>query len=162
MAKSKVDFKQVLMQHGERIGLGIAALLALGLIATSLFMPGSGVFSGSPDEKAKILEEKANAVQARLSDPNNVPGEADKPSKDSDKKLVALEMKTIEGEKFRLARLVPEDNSGAQGRKVPKVLPIDDAVAKFSHVQIQLYIFDNQDPPARLRPGRAAGRCPRQ
>lgn len=147
MAKSKVDFKQVLMQHGERIGLGIAALLALGLIATSLFMPGSGVFSGSPDEKAKILEEKANAVQARLSDPNNVPGEADKPSKDSDKKLVALEMKTIDGEKFRLARLVPEDNSGAQGRKVPKVLPIDDAVAKFSHVQIQSYIFDNQDPP---------------
>jgi len=85
-------------------------------VVTSLFLPGSGVFSGSPDEKAKILEGTTTQVQNRLNDPNNVPGDADKPSKDSDKKLVALEMKPIEGDRYSLAQLVPVDNSGAQGR----------------------------------------------
>ncbi len=48
MAKSKVDFKQVLLQHGERIGIGVAGALAGLMIVMSLFWPGSGVFSGSP------------------------------------------------------------------------------------------------------------------
>lgn len=147
MAKSKGNFQQLLLQHGERIGLSVAGLLTVVLVVTSLFLPGSGVFSGSPEEKAKVLENTTMAVQNRLTDPTNVPSEADKPSKDSDKKLVALEMKPIDGDQYQLAQLAPVDNTGAQGRKVPTVLPIDDAMAKFNHVQVQSYIFDEQDPP---------------
>src|SRR5437764_11679597 len=89
MAK-KVDFKQIMLQKGERVGLIVAGVLMVLLVATSLFLPNKGLFAGSSTEKAKVLDDSANWVSQKLTDPNNVPGESDKPPKDAKKSLEAL------------------------------------------------------------------------
>ncbi|HKB37860.1 MAG TPA: hypothetical protein VKD72_15540, partial [Gemmataceae bacterium] len=43
----KINFQQLLLEKGERIGLCVAGGLAVILLALTLFMPGKGLFSGS-------------------------------------------------------------------------------------------------------------------
>src|SRR5262245_53140134 len=142
MAKSKVDFKQVLLEHGERIGIGIAGVLAVLMVVMSLFWPGSGVFSGSPAEKAKTIAQVTDRVDQKLRDPNNVPGDSDKPDKDADKRRVALDTTTVDVEGKQVKALVQIDHTGQMGRRLPKVFPIDEGIAMFRHMQVQSYIFD--------------------
>ncbi|MFO0845347.1 MAG: hypothetical protein U0797_23680 [Gemmataceae bacterium] len=143
MAKSKVDFQQILLQHGERIGLGMAGGITALLVGLSLFMPGKGFFSGSPSTRAKDLDEVTTRVNAKLSDPNNLPGESDKPPPAGDK-LQALNRDVIDSAPYTLASLMGGDDSGSLGRRVPKVFPIEEATAEFRHMRIQSYIFDDR------------------
>src|SRR5262245_7512387 len=136
MAKSKVDFQQLLLQHGEHIGIGLAGGLAVLLVGMSLFWPKSGVFSGSPSEKAKTLADKTAWVNSRLNDANNLPGESDKPPPDADKKRVALDQKVVTPDGLEMKALVIADDDGQLGRRQPKVYPVDEAVAAFAHMQI--------------------------
>src|SRR5262245_40048656 len=142
MAKSKVDFQQVLLQHGERIGIGVAGAMAALMIVMSLFWPGSGVFSGSPAEKANALAKVTGQVDAKLRDPNNVPGDADKPDKDAEKRRVDLNLKPEQTEGREVKALVFTDTGGQMGRRRPTVYPIDEGIARFTHMQVQSYIFD--------------------
>jgi hypothetical protein len=139
MAKSKIDFKQVLLQHGERFGLAVAGGLAALLVGMSLFMPGKGFFSGSPNEKAKVLIDKTNQVENTMRTAE--PGDNDKPDAGAKKNIVDLETDPINGSKYMVKALTTPDNTGTLGRKVPKVFAIDEAVARFTHMQIQSYIF---------------------
>ncbi|MFO0879651.1 MAG: hypothetical protein U0840_20080 [Gemmataceae bacterium] len=151
MAKSKVDAKQLLLQHGERIGIAVAGLLAVLLISMSLFMPNRGFFSGSPVAKAKEVDDITNQVNQRLNDPNNLPTDADKPPPDSNSKLVALNRDAVTSEGYRVAALVPSDIGGDLGRRVPRVFTVDEAVAQFRHMRIQSYIFDDRGRIYALR-----------
>src|SRR5262245_38671931 len=147
MAKSKVDFKQVLLQHGERIGIGIAGGLAGLMIVMSLFWPGSGFFSGSPAENAKAIAQVTNQVSQKLNDPNNVPGDADKPDKDAPNRRVPLKLARESTEGLEVKALVNQEAGGQMGRRLPKVYPIDEGVARFAHMQVQSFIFDEGNPP---------------
>src|SRR5262245_51132896 len=115
MAKAKVDFTQVLLQHGERIGLGVAGGLAALLVATGLFLPDSGFFSGSPDQKAKDLLGPSEQLEAQMRSAQ--PTESDLPPKTAAELIVKLEKDPLLADKYRLAGLVPEDNVGALGRR---------------------------------------------
>ena len=143
MAKPKLDFKKLLLERGERIGLSVAGIITLLLLLVSLLWPGKGLFSGSPDEKAKGLIEPAAFITQRLSDPNNQPGDADKPDKNSKDKLIAYNMETVDAEKFRMASLIPAGGAGSAGRRVPRALGIDEAVVKLARMQIQTYMLDD-------------------
>src|SRR5262245_57045479 len=123
MAKSEVDFKQVLLEHGERIGIGIAGVLAVLMVVMSLFWPGSGVFSGSPAEKAKVIASVTENVDRKLRDPNNVPGDSDKPDKDADKRRVNLITTPVGVEGQQVKALVQIDHTGQMGRRLLKVYP---------------------------------------
>jgi hypothetical protein len=142
MAKSKVDFQQVLLQHGERIGIGVAGGIAALLVGLSLFMPGKGFFSGSPSARAKDLDDVSARVDQKLRDPNNLPGEADKPPP-ADDKLQALDRRPTNAADHQLASLVTIEEGGSLGRRVPKVLAVEEATAAFRHMRIQSYIFDD-------------------
>jgi hypothetical protein len=61
------DFKQFLLEKGERVGLYVAGGLALLMIVLSLFLPGRGVFTlgragKTADDLNKTAKEKRNAV----------------------------------------------------------------------------------------------------
>src|SRR4051812_26521018 len=142
MAKPKVDFTQVLIKHGERIGLGVAGSLAALLVLTGLFWPDSGLFSGSPDDKAKALKGPADTLENQMR--TATPTEADLPGKYTESAIVSFDAKSLLAANYPQSGLVPEDNMGALGRRVPKVYPIDEAVAEFNHVQIQTYVFSGE------------------
>lgn len=140
MAKSKLDFQQVLLRHGERIGLGLAGGVTALLVVLSLFMPNKGFFSGSPSARAKDLDGVSTLVDQKLRDPNNLPGESDKPPPAGDK-LQALNREPVNAAEHRMASVVNVENSGSLGRRVPKVYTIEEAVAKYKPMRIQSYIF---------------------
>jgi hypothetical protein len=57
MAKIEFDFKEFLLQKGEKVGLWTCVGLGVLMLGYSLFMPGKGFLSGSPGSNAKELED---------------------------------------------------------------------------------------------------------
>jgi hypothetical protein len=66
MAKPNVDFKKLMLEKGEKIGLGVAVGFMLLLIIFGLFMPDKGFFSGSPSENARKLKTESTRVKDRM------------------------------------------------------------------------------------------------
>ena len=126
------------------------------LLLVSLLWPGKGLFSGSPEEKAKSLIDPANAINRKLGDPNNVPGDYYKPAKDSDTKLAALDMKAVSGDDFRMLPMTLPGGFGEMGRRIPCVFTIDEAAIKLARMQIQTYILNNNKIYSRRR-GKGSG-----
>jgi hypothetical protein len=146
---AKMDMKQVLLAHGERIGLGVCGALAVVLLATSLFLPGRGVFSGSSVEKAKAIDEPTAWVQQKLRDPNNLPGPNEKPPENV--QLIGYTAESVKHEDYSVASFGPPIQTINLGRRVPRIFPVEEGVAGVDHVNIQSYIFDfNSDPPKVL------------
>jgi len=141
MAK-KLDFKQMMLQQGERVALLVAGGLMLALVVYSLFMPGSGLFSGNPEEKAQALVKPTQQVNQRLSDPNNKPGPTDMPPPDAAAKRTPLDKSLVPGDKFMLARLTDPGDGIELGRRPPRVFTVEEAVARFNHVHVQSYLID--------------------
>ena len=143
MAK-KIDFKQFFLQHGERVGLVVAGVLAVLLLVLSLFMPGHGFFSGSAKEMASKLDVPSDEVEKKLNDPRNVPGEKDKPPLNADAGLVTLTSQYVDPSKFQIAGLIPVDPSGTLGRRNPRVLTIEEAIAKSDKVNLRCYVMPTE------------------
>src|SRR5262249_26960500 len=105
------------------------------------FMPGKGLLAGSPSDKAKTLNETATWVNQRLTDPNNVPGDADKPPPNAKEGLKVFDTKQLAVASID-GFASPESGSDL-GRRQPKVLPIAEAAVGVGRVQVQSYIFEN-------------------
>jgi len=149
MAKAKIDMKQFLLQRGEHVGLGVAGGVALLLVVLSLFMPGSGFFNESPETKAKEIKVVTEQVSRLLQ--TNTPKETDLPSaKDADQKLVNLTTTQIDGSPFNHKPWVPTGVGGPLGRRVPKVLPIEEATAKLARMQVHTYALLFRDRDIRV------------
>src|SRR5438128_121956 len=67
MALKDFDYKQFLLERGERVGLYAAGGLGFLLIFLSLIWPGKALFNASPkpaaEEMSKSAKEKNNLVQ---------------------------------------------------------------------------------------------------
>src|SRR5438105_656308 len=66
MAKPNIDFKKLLLEKGEKIGLGVAVGFMLLLLIFGLFMPDKGFFSGSPSVNAGKLKTESGRVKDRM------------------------------------------------------------------------------------------------
>ncbi len=149
MAK-KVDFQQLLLQRGERIGLGVAVALTLLLLVLSLFMSGHGLLAGSSSEKAATLDTSSTYVESEIRNPNNLPGEDLKPKTPSEKDLVGLSTERIDAKPYQVALGPPPGGSVVGGRRVPKIYPIEEGTGDSKFVQVQSYMFAQVregDPP---------------
>jgi hypothetical protein len=144
MAK-KFDYKQFLLTHGERIGLGVAGAVTLLILITSLFLSGRGFRSGSATEKAEEIEKTTKVVERALTDPNNKPQEKDKPPKDADASKFGLNKETVDSTKFVVSSLIPPDSSGSLGRRKPTVFPLDEAIAAADRVNVRTYIITGNE-----------------
>src|SRR4051812_21579235 len=112
MAKPKFDFKQFLLQHGERLGLGVAGAITGFLLLMCILAFFS---SGSPAEKADALKQPTEWVDLKLKDPNNVPGDKDKPE-NAQERLFAYSAAAVNAGDYYLAAFIPPGNEGALGR----------------------------------------------
>ncbi|MBY0231242.1 MAG: hypothetical protein K2W96_18325 [Gemmataceae bacterium] len=127
------------VQHGEMVGLWGAGFLCALILVMSLW---SGFSAGSPDEKAKELNTKSASVDDRLRDTrNNVPGEADKPPKDSDKKKIELDTDKVLAAKYALGEITPLQPGGTLGRRPPTVFALAEGLAAVARVQVKTYLL---------------------
>ena len=75
----KIDFQQLLLEKGERIGLCAAGGLAFILLALTLFMPGKGLFSGTASGHIEELTSRTKKLQEEHSRARPTEGSADYP-----------------------------------------------------------------------------------
>src|SRR5262249_41891586 len=138
---SKFDFKAFLLQHGERVGLAVAAGLTLLVTGFALFWPDSGVFAPSSSKMAADLKDPADKLESQLNNPNTLPTDNDKPPKDADPTKFAFNPEPVKGQDFLIVGLVPQDPSLQMGRRQPKVKPVEEARVALARVQVQTYLM---------------------
>lgn len=146
MKMKKVDLKKFLVEKGERVGL-YACLAVMGLMLVfGLFMPGRGLFSGSPAENERRLKEQSNQTRQRLIVP---------PQLESDK-VAILESRKISGELLRSGEhpkadadyyrpgghLFLADGSGDTKRRAPTILEPSGYHAAVAQAQVRIHVFD--------------------
>src|SRR5579885_3293265 len=73
MKMKEFDFKQFLLEKGERVGLYAAGGIALLMIILSLFMPHKGILSDSPRGRAEAISTIAQQKKRDVA--QNAPSE---------------------------------------------------------------------------------------
>jgi hypothetical protein len=160
MGLKNIDYKQILIDRGERIGLGAAGVIAL-LMLASLFFPGMGFMSGSASSNAEVLVASTNTVQNGLN--TDKPTEADNPG-DTKAKLVAFSFDLMDEAKtksYAVAGLFSSPPPTGPSRLMPDLLQPKESRAAVVRLQVSSFVFDSNfqqllvldDAP----PGGAAG-----
>ncbi len=141
MGLKNFDYKQLLIDRGERIGLGAAGVITLCLVA-SLFIPGMGFLSGSASSNADALTSAANTVQTGLN--SNKPTGADLPG-DTKEKLVAFNFDIIDhkkAEEYSIAEIFMPKTSAVASRQMPDLMQPKDSRAAVVRFQMPSFVFD--------------------
>jgi hypothetical protein len=99
MAMKDFDFKQFLLQKGERVGLYAAGAIALLMIVLSLFLPGKGLFSASPRTSANEIASAAKDKRQQVA--SAAPDSA-----------TAEQLRKVDPQLQKQASSVPEDPAG--------------------------------------------------
>ena len=144
MALKDFNYKQFFFDHGERIGLGAAGVIAL-LLGLSLFIPGSGLFLiGSAGANADALGKSAEAVDNGIR--TNQPTDADGPG-DPTAKLVAFNFDLIgdaRARDYEIAAIGETGGGGHTGRGKPDIyLPRESHIA-LVRFQLPTLVFDSK------------------
>jgi len=136
MAKS-FDFKKLMLQQGERIGLGVAAGIAGLLILTNL----GSLFGTGPYENAEKLKKKAEGIEtlSRTNMPRE--GSPDLPPK-SKETLEGFAFQTLRdpGE-FGIPYLFDMATRESSGRQQPQLLSPVEGTAIALFTQVKTFIF---------------------
>ena len=143
MALKDINFKQLVLEKGERVGLAAAAVIALVLVLT-LFIPGMGFLSGSASGNADVLTKAADGVEKGLRD--NTPSDADKPE-DPTNKLVAFNFTIIDpnaAKGYGIAGLFQPLRGGSAGRQMPTLYLPNESQVALVRLQLPALVFDNK------------------
>jgi hypothetical protein len=145
MGMKDFDYKQFLLERGERVGLYAAGGLGLLLIVLSLFWPGKGLFSASPkksaDEITRISKEKKDKAATAT------PSESEK-----------KELRTVDPQLQKQASSVALDPNGVRivtalfapreipsnKRQNPSVFGPEEFLTQFVQGQISTYLVNNE------------------
>src|SRR5436305_716249 len=76
---AKMNFKQLMLEKGEKIGLAVAAGIAILLVVTQLLWPGYGLFAPNPKDHQKKLEGLSTQVSKKMQAEDNLPKGDDRP-----------------------------------------------------------------------------------
>ena len=137
--KSSIDWKKLLQEKGERIGLGAAGLIAVILIATSapsFFHPGGGA-------NAKTLEQKTQTLATKLA--SNKPTKPDDQPEPPQNVVRGFDFSEIrDPSEFAIARnvglFVPVGGEGVY-RQQPNLYAPVEGKAVFVNAQLRTYII---------------------
>src|SRR5579883_594272 len=143
MSLKEFDYKQFLLEKGEQVGLGVAVTLMVMMLIFNLFMPGSGFFSGSPNTKARELNEGTGKLEDALA--TRQPSESDLPEKRGEGKLIAIDTESLIPDNYETAKLFEPRIRENPSRRPPKIYNVDEAVAEVAYVPIDTYLFDGKD-----------------
>jgi hypothetical protein len=149
--KFQFDAKEFLLQHGERVGLGVAGVLG----ALLLFFGLRGVFAANPssnaDNLAKLNKNRSDLI--RTSSPND----------EEKKQLASIDPKISGAVRFDPVDLelyaqnnpfwepiYPSDTK----RRAPRILQPEDVAVRLEHVQAEAYVLNaNRDQVMMVKGG---------
>lgn len=132
MAK-KFDFKQFVLEKGERFGLYAAAGLALLLLVLSLFMPGKGLFSGSASANVKKLQGAADDLARKQQQAK--PGPGDQPPA-LDEAMKDFKVLVVKGDDYPPRSLFYPGRTRDTKRQMPEVLHPEEYQTAVALVQL--------------------------
>lgn len=140
MSLKEFDTKQFLLEKGEVVGLYSAIALMVLMLILSLFMPGSGFFSGSPKEKALALKKDTDQLDNSLR--TKQPSEKDLPEK-REGRLIDIDTRELKADSFAPGGLFFEPRIRENpARRPPRIYNVDEAIVAIAHVPIDVYLFD--------------------
>jgi hypothetical protein len=135
----EIDFKQFLLEKGERVGVGVAVAVMLLLVVLGLLLPSHGFFSGSPAEKEKTLNEVTQRVDNGLRTAQ--PTDADKPEPNASKNLIDLETTPTSVKDYLIAGLFEGRAQEPLTRRPPEVLAADEGKVETTWANIETYML---------------------
>jgi len=145
---AKTNFKKLLIEKGEKIGLAIAGSIAVSLVLTQLFWPGYGLLAPSSKEFKSKLEDMTKTVDARMSSEDNKPQEGTPdmpdPTKNPKKgaKLDTFATQTIDKpEKYQMADLFAASTPLDTNRRQPSTFQPIEGKAAFLYAQLRSYML---------------------
>ncbi|MHB1422866.1 MAG: hypothetical protein ACYC3I_06670 [Gemmataceae bacterium] len=141
------DYKQFLLEKGERVGLGVAVALMVLMLVFSLFMPSKGFFSGSPAAKAKELKGSTDQLETAMR--TKTPGSNDLPEKGEDR-LIKLDTTYLQPEYYKTEGWFEPLQKDNKMRRPPKILNVEEAVAEVAAVPIDTYLFRFDSDPVKI------------
>ncbi len=143
MALKDFDYKQFLLERGERVGLYAAGGIAFLLIFLTLFWPGAAIFHANPKPEAKLIKEAA-ADKNRLVQGGAAPqgAEIDALRKVDSQLLKQAAPVAEDPAGYRLERemFAPRDVRSSK-RRNPIVVAPDEFMAQVVPAQISNYMF---------------------
>jgi hypothetical protein len=139
------DFKQFLLEKGERVGLYAAGGIAVLMVVLSLFLPGKGLLSPSPRTSALEITDGAKSVQNTVSTKRPNETEA-KLLRDVDPQLQKQGTSvTQDPEPYRLfAELFAPREVPSNKRQNPTVLGPEEFKFAVVAAQVSEYMFQKQ------------------
>jgi hypothetical protein len=140
MGMKDFNYKQLLLDRGERIGLGAAAVIALFLVAT-LFFPGMGFMSGSSGSNADALAKATKSVEDGLV--KDTPTKDDAPD-DPSKKLTAFNFDILDEAKrkqYAIAEMFRPVPVGVAMRQMPDLLQPKESRSAVVRLQLPSLVF---------------------
>jgi hypothetical protein len=143
MGMKDFNYKQLLLDRGERIGLGAAAVIALFLVAT-LFFPGMGFMSGSSGSNADALAKATKSVEDGLV--KDTPTKDDAPD-DPSKKLTAFNFDILDEAKrkqYAIAEMFRPVPVGVAMRQMPDLLQPKESRSAVVRLQLPSLVFSGQ------------------
>jgi hypothetical protein len=138
MNLKEFDYKQFLLEKGEKLGLAIAVAVMV-LLILWLFLPGHGFVSGSPVDNAKSLKDLHETLTQKLK--SNTPSGNDLPPPDAEANMIPLNTTRVDGRDFPLAGLFEGRKLETIKRRLPTLLNIDEARVAYTYAPIDGYVF---------------------
>src|SRR5262245_18880993 len=150
MAK-KFNFKQFVLEKGERFGLYVAGGLAALLLVLSLFMPGKGLFSGSASANVKKLQAAADDVASLQQRAN--PGPNDGPPAMSEV-MKDFQVLMVKADDYPPRSLFYPGRTRDTKRQMPDVLHPDEFRTAVALVQLPSLEFSGETRGGKWVPTR--------
>lgn len=142
MAMPKVDFKQLLIEKGERVGLGVAAALLVLFLAMGTL---SAFSSQSPD---KITKEIATNISSLQSKQNN--GTADVPPIDDDV-MKPADVRLVSRDEVKTPFPLFDPNANVVERRTnPKILAPTSGKIDFVRGSVGVYDITGEPPNQKI------------
>ena len=160
MNLKEFDYKQFMLEKGERVGLGVAVSLMVLMLIFSLFMPKKGFFSGSPSKNAEALSSGSKQLDSALNtaqpSESQLPGEAKG-------RLIKLDTVALDPRNYFLEPIIPSERGDNPTRRPPNILNIAESAVAPAFIPVDTYIFNKDFSTIvvlRDKEGRAGGGPP--
>lgn len=160
MNLKEFDYKQFLLEKGERVGLGVAVTLMVLMLIYSLFMPSKGFFSGSSSKNAETLtsgsKQLDNALNTAQPTESQLPGEPKG-------RLIALDTQRLNENYYFPEPIIPSERGDNPTRRPPTILNLVESAVAPAFIPVDTYIFNRDFTNIlvlRDKEGRAGGGAP--
>jgi hypothetical protein len=159
MAMKDFDFKQFMLEKGEKVGLGLGAGIMVLLL---IFGLGKAFSAGSPSKTSKEISDRSKAVQGRINDPNNKPPEGEE-AKDADALMRQVNFNPVNADDFRTTNpfFLPSSVEDTKRRNPDILLPTEIKAELVLMAMRGMIISTNNAQVAVLEEKGAGGNRPR-